>query len=65
MGKLETVANDIKVLQPDANGKFSLGAVSVSDIQSVDISDIDLVVTTKSGAQFILPGGGMLSLIHI
>lgn len=50
------------VLQPDEGGNYVLKSVLRADIQKIDISDIDLVVTTKGGEHFLLPRGGIAAM---
>ncbi len=62
MGKEAKGPNGIKVLHTDANGRFLFGSVARSDVQRVDISDVDLIITTKGGEHYLLPSGGMSAM---
>lgn len=56
------MAKNMIVVAVDAKGRFSLPTVSRDDIQRIDISDVDLVVTTKSGDSYLLPGAGIAAM---
>ena len=47
------------VIQPDANGAYHLPASAVASVSKVDAADIDIVLTTKSGEHYILPGAAL------
>lgn len=50
------------IIQPDAKGNFDLGSILRGDVRSIDLLDIDLIVTTKGGDRFLLPGGGISAM---
>lgn len=50
------------ILNQNARGGFALGSFSHADLKQVDISDIDLVLTMKNGARYVLPGGGISAM---
>ena len=50
------------LIAPDAKGRFVLTGVSRSDVSRVDITDVDLVLTTKGGAHYLLPGAGIAAM---
>ncbi len=51
--------NDIIIIQADAKGRFTLSGVARADILKVDISDVDLIITTKAGGHYLLPNAGI------
>lgn len=50
------------ILSPDAKGEFVLSKLARADIARVDIVDVDLILTTKDGARFVLPNAGVNSM---
>ncbi|MDE1902082.1 MAG: hypothetical protein KGI37_10640 [Alphaproteobacteria bacterium] len=50
------------VLHPDSGGNYAINGVSRNDIQRVDISDIDLLITLKNGNHYLIPGGGIAAM---
>jgi len=58
---LANVANkgEAITLQTDAKGHFILHGVGRADIARVDITDVDLVLTTKDGQRYLLPNAGV------
>lgn len=47
------------ILKTNAEGAFVLSTVAKADIARIDIADVDLVLTTKSGDRYIIPNGGI------
>lgn len=43
------------ILSPDAKGAFTISKLARADIVRVDIVDVDLILTAKGGARFVLP----------
>lgn len=47
------------ILSPDAQGAFTISKLARADIVRVDIVDVDLILTAKGGARFVLPNAGV------
>ena len=47
------------VIQPDAQGAYHLPASAGASVSKVDAADIDIVLTTKNGEHYILPGAAL------
>ncbi|OFW87589.1 MAG: hypothetical protein A3B66_08985 [Alphaproteobacteria bacterium RIFCSPHIGHO2_02_FULL_46_13] len=47
------------ILSPDAKGAFTISKLARADIVRVDIVDVDLILTAKGGARFVLPNAGV------
>lgn len=56
------MAKDMIVLTPDAQGNFSVPSLARADVSKIDIVDVDLVITSKSGARYILPDAGIAAM---
>jgi Ca2+-binding RTX toxin-like protein len=52
------MAQQAIVVKPGSNGGFRV-PVAHADIARVDVVDVDLVIQTKGGARYILPGAGI------
>lgn len=50
------------ILQADAQGRFTLDGVARGEIARMDISDVDLIITTKNGNHYVVPGGGVSAM---
>jgi Ca2+-binding RTX toxin-like protein len=50
------------VIQPDPNGGFSLPSIAHKDLRSVDVLDVDIILTTVNGDQYILPNAGIAAM---
>ncbi len=56
------MGSDNIILQPDAAGRFSIPSLVQTDVEKIDISDVDIVISGKNGEHFILPGGGVAAM---
>ncbi len=52
------MAQQAIIVKPGGNGGFRL-PVAQADIARVDVVDVDLVIQTKGGVRYILPGAGI------
>ena len=52
----------IVVLKASPDGGFSIHELSRGQIARVDITDVDLILTSKSGAVFVLPGAAIAGM---
>ena len=50
------------ILEADANGQFTLPGVAQADIQKIDVADVDLLVHTSDGRDFVLPFAGISAM---
>ena len=55
-------SKDVIILVADSKGKFTVDGVPRGEIVRVDIADVDLIITTKSGAHYLLPGAAINAL---
>jgi hypothetical protein len=55
------MSNDMIVLHPDAQGHFDL-PIARGDIDRIDIADVDLVITSKAGVHYLMPGAGLTAM---
>lgn len=54
--------NTTTILSPAADKSFTLANVARDQLDRIDIVDVDLVLTTKDGARFVLPNVGLDSM---
>lgn len=56
------MAAEVKTLAADGKGNFTLAGLSRGDVERLDIADIDLVITTKTGDHIVLAGAGLAAM---